>query len=289
MTSTLVWRRVLRIIFHVCLYINQYSLHFNPYSKFYFLSKLTKNTWRLGGKKEGNRNTKKPLVKEWTHKGEKNKQKKQNAMTRYKQILHHWRLTKQQNRRAKTQVVFYTFLSLSNNMAHRSTLLPYIWVCKLYCFPHRGKKERKRCSFHESHVCLDCPQKRSASRKIARRKRIYNHSVKRHHPLLERNWESITRSWKDSEPASNWCSEYLCDSVCTWTVQMCLWLSQLLFVVFSLILRPSYPVLLRPAGSSCGRWAADGPLYWRPSPPVGGGRHRRRAGTDTWANRKSAI
>lgn len=27
-----------RITFHVCLYINQYSLQFNPYSKFYFLS-----------------------------------------------------------------------------------------------------------------------------------------------------------------------------------------------------------------------------------------------------------
>lgn len=49
--------------------------------------------------------------------------------------------------------------------------------------------------------------------------RIYNHSVKRQHPLLERNWESITRSWKDSEPAFNWCLQYL--TVCTWTVQMC--------------------------------------------------------------------
>lgn len=287
MTSTLVWRRFRESYFmFVCTLIN---IHYTSILIVNFTScqnsPKTHDDW--GGKKreiETQRNlwSKSGLTK---GKGKKN----QNAMTRYKQILHHWRLTKQQNRRAKTQVVFYTFLSLSNNMAHRSTLLPYIWVCKLYCFPHRGKKERKRCSFHESHVCLDCPQKRSASRKIARRKRIYNHSVKLHHPLLERNWESITRSWKDSEPASNWCSEYLCDSVCTWTVQMCLWLSQLLFVVFSLILRPSYPVLLRPAGSSCGRWAADGPLYWRPSPPVGGGRHRRRAGTDTWANRKSAI
>lgn len=56
-----------RITFHVCLYINQYSLQFNPYSKFYFLSNLTKNT--LLEKKEINAN--KPLVKECTHKGEK--------------------------------------------------------------------------------------------------------------------------------------------------------------------------------------------------------------------------
>lgn len=33
-----------RITFHVCLYIIQYSLQFNPSSKFYFLSNLTKNT-----------------------------------------------------------------------------------------------------------------------------------------------------------------------------------------------------------------------------------------------------
>lgn len=98
--------------------------------------------------------------------------KEKNAMTSYKEIIHHLRFNETTKSKSKTQVVFYTFLSLSNNMAHRSTLPPYIWVCKLYWFPHRGKKERKRCSFHESHVCLDCPQKRSASRKSTRLKDI---------------------------------------------------------------------------------------------------------------------
>lgn len=51
--------------------------------------------------------------------------------------------------------------------------------------------------------------------------RIYNHSVKRQHPLLERNWESMTRSWKDSEPALNLCLQYLCDSVCAHELCRC--------------------------------------------------------------------
>lgn len=55
--------------------------------------------------------------------------------------------------------------------------------------------------------------------------RIYNHSVKRQHPLLERNWESMTRSWKDSEPALNWCLQYLCDSACAHELCKCVRLS----------------------------------------------------------------
>lgn len=132
------------------------------------------------------------------------------------------KINKTMKSKSKTQVVFYTFLSLSNNMAHRSTLLPYIWVWKLYWFPHRGKTERKRCSFHESHVCLDCPQKRGASRKLARRKDIQSQrktttsftgkELRVHNTLLKR---------------LSTCTElvfaifvWLC--ACTWTVQMCL-------------------------------------------------------------------
>ncbi len=119
--------------------------------------------------------------------------------------------------------------------------------------------------------------------------RIYNHSVKRQHPLLERNWEShdtlLKRLWTCIELVFA-IFVWLCVCVCvrTWTVQLCP--SQLL-AVFSVIRRLSYPVSLHPAGSSCGSWAADGLLYWRPSPPVGEGRRQRRAGTDTWANRKN--
>lgn len=181
MTSTLVRRWISRITFCVCLYIN--SLQFKPTSKFYFLSILTKNTLL---EKRGNRNAKKPLVKECTHKGK-------NAMTRYKEIIHHLRSTKQRTQRAKLKwfsmrfSLFLTIWPIVQPFSH------YIWVCKLYWFPHGGKKERKRCSFHESHVCLDCPQKRSASGSNPG-ERIYNHSVKRQHPLLERNQESVTRS-----------------------------------------------------------------------------------------------
>lgn len=61
---------------------------------------------------------------------------------------------------------FSICFSLSNSVAHISPLLPYIWVCKLNQFPHRGKKERKKGALlMKVMFCLDCPQNRSASRK----------------------------------------------------------------------------------------------------------------------------
>lgn len=152
-------------------------------------------TWK---KKVGNRKTKKPLVKECTHKGMKIQWRDQNHPS--------LKINETTKLKSKTQVVFYIFLVLTlwpvgQPSSHTFGSASYTG------FLTEEKKERKRCCFRESHVCLDCPQKRSASRKMSG-ERIYNHSVKRHHPLLERNRESITRSWKDSEPASNWCLEY---------------------------------------------------------------------------------
>lgn len=74
-----------RITFHVCLYINQYPLQFN------FLSNLTTTTLEKR-KIEMQRNlwSKILLTKE-----------KKYAKTRSKEIIHHSRLTKQQNQRAK--------------------------------------------------------------------------------------------------------------------------------------------------------------------------------------------
>lgn len=187
-----------RITLDACLYINQYSLQFNPLKVIFFFLLSVKSHQKYITGKEGKRNAKKPLVKECTHKGKKER----NAMTRYKEIIHHLSLTKRRNQRAKKLKWFSIRVSLClNNMARSSTLLPYIWVCKLYCFPHRGKKERKRCSFHESHVCLDCPQKRSASRKLARREDIQSQrkmttsftgkELRVRNTLLKRLWTCI--------------------------------------------------------------------------------------------------
>lgn len=173
-------------------------------------------------------------------------------------------------------------------MARRSTLLPYIWVCKLYWFPHRGKEGKKKVLFSRKSCLSWLSTKEKCQQEDVRRKDLQSQrkttpsftgkESRVHNTLLKRLWTCIELVFG-----------IFYVTVCTWTVQMCPWLSQLLFEVFSLILRLSSPVFLRPAGSSCGRWAADGPLYWRPSPPVGEGRHRKRAGTDTWADRKSCI
>lgn len=129
-------------------------------------------------------------------------------MTKSKEIIHH---PDKQNNGIKEQTSS-GFLRFSLYiMAHSSTLLPYIWVCKLYWFPHRGKKERKRCSFQKSHVFLDCPQKMPAGNNPG--KRIYNHSVKPQDPLLERNRVQNTRL-KKTGPALNWRFQHLTDSVC---------------------------------------------------------------------------
>lgn len=51
--------------------------------------------------------------------------------------------------KSSTRVVFYMFHVLTIWPVGWSSLLPYIWVCNFIWFPHRGKKERKRCSFHK--------------------------------------------------------------------------------------------------------------------------------------------
>lgn len=91
-------------------------------------------------------------------------------------------------------------------MAHASypPSLPDIWVCKLNQFPHRGKKERKKGARFMKVMFVLIVHKIEVPAGSNSGKRIYNHSVKRQHPLLERNRESVTRSWKDSEPALNW-------------------------------------------------------------------------------------
>lgn len=76
-----------------------------------------------------------------------------------------------------------------------SSLLPYIWVCNFIWFPHRGKKERKRCSFHKKSCLFWLSTKKGcANRRIAQRKRIYNQN-KRHHPSLEGSQYFERCSW----------------------------------------------------------------------------------------------
>lgn len=171
-------------------------------------------------------------------------------------------------------------------MARRSTLLPYIWVCKLYWFPHRGKEGKKKVLLSRKSCLSWLSTKEKCQQEDVRRKDLQSQrkttpsfllkESRVHNTLLKRLWTCIELVFG-----------MFSVTVCTWTVQM--WLSQLVFEVFSLILKPSSPVFLRPAGSSCGWWAADGPLYWRPSPPAREGRHQKRAGTDTWADRKSRV
>lgn len=74
--------------------------------------------------------------------------------------------------KSSTRVVVYMFLVLTIWPISWSSLLPYIWVCNFIWFPHRGKKERKRCSFYKKSCCFDCPQKRSANKGIAQRKKF---------------------------------------------------------------------------------------------------------------------
>lgn len=109
--------------------------------------------------------------------------------------------------KSSTRVVVYMFLVLTIWPISWSSLLPYIWVCNFIWFPHRGKKERKRCSFYKKSCCFDCPQKRSANRGIAQRKKHFTIRIKDTIlPLKE------AKSSKDApEPAFNWCLEYLCD------------------------------------------------------------------------------
>lgn len=127
------------------------------------------------------------------------------------------------NSKSKTQVVFYTFLSLSNNMAHSSTLLPLHLGLQVILVSSQRKEGKKKVLFSWKSCLSWLSTKKELPAGSNPGERIYNHSVKRQHPLLERNWESITRSWKDSEPALELVfaiSVWLC--VCTRTVQMCL-------------------------------------------------------------------
>lgn len=92
-----------------------------------------------------------------------------------------------------------------------SSLLPYIWVCNFIWFPHRGKKERKKVLFSQKSCCFDCPQKRSANRKIAQRKKF---TIRIKDTILP--WKEVKSSKDAPEPAFNWCLEYLCDCAHLW-------------------------------------------------------------------------
>lgn len=51
-------------------------------------------------------------------------------------------------------------LSLSHNMAHNTALLPlHLGLQDTLGFLTEERRKEKRCSFHENHVHLDCPQK----------------------------------------------------------------------------------------------------------------------------------
>lgn len=106
MTSTLVWRwlRGSHFMF-VCTLINTHY-NFQPFLE--ILPSVKSHQKHISGKEEGNRNAKKPLVKECTHKGK-------NAMTRKKEIIHHRRLTKRWTQRAKLKwfsIRFSLFLTI---------------------------------------------------------------------------------------------------------------------------------------------------------------------------------
>lgn len=168
-------------------------------------------------------------------------------------------------------------------MAHWSTLLPDIWVCMLYWFPHRGKKERnKGALFTKVLFVLIVHKKRSASRKKSPAKGFTITAS------FARKESRVRNAWAWTCVKSVFGILVLCP-VCASAMQLRRWPSQTRLEMTAPIPRPSCPVWLRPAGSPCGWWAAGGPRCWRPSPPVGEGRRRRRAGTDTWTDGKSVI
>lgn len=101
-------------------------------------------------------------------------------------------------------------------MAHRLVKPPPIHLGLQFYLVSSQRKEGKKkgALFTKSHVCFDCPQKRSANRRIAQRKRIYNQNKrhqKRRVPKMLLNLHS-TGVWNT-----------LCDCAH-------LWLSYLLFV-----------------------------------------------------------
>lgn len=96
--------------------------------------------------------------------------------------------------KSSSRVVFYMFLVLTIWPVACSSLLPYIWVCNFIWIPHRGKKERKRCSFHKKSCFFWLSTKKRCAIRIAQRKRIYNQN-KRHHPSLEGNNSFERCSW----------------------------------------------------------------------------------------------
>lgn len=55
-------------------------------------------------------------------------------------------------------------------MARRSTLLPYIWVCKLYWFPHRGKEGKKKVLFSRKSCLSWLSTKEKCQQEDVRRK-----------------------------------------------------------------------------------------------------------------------
>lgn len=162
--------------------------------------------------KEGDRNETKPLVKRSTHKGKNcnNKIKGNNLLLKIGG----------KKRRSKTQVVFYTFLSFwqYGPIAHTSshTFGPVSYIG----FLTEERRKEKRYLFVKVMFAL-IVHKREVPARSNPGVRIYNHSVKRQHPLLERNWKSVTHSGKDWTCTESvlaifvWiCAHWLCRRVC---------------------------------------------------------------------------
>lgn len=84
--------------------------------------------------------------------------------------------------------------SLSNVVAHISKALAHIWICKLCSFlTEERRKGKKDISSWKS--CLSwLSTKEKGQQEVPpakKKKRLYNHSAKSQHPLLERNYKSV--------------------------------------------------------------------------------------------------
>lgn len=124
--------------------------------------------------------------------------------------------------KSKTQVVFYMFLSLFLTIwpivqpfSHTVGSVSYTGF-----LTEERRKEKGALLMKVMFVLI--VHKKEVPAGSNRGQRMYNHSIKQQHPLLERNYESVTRSWKDSWTCTELVFLYLWDCVCTWPVQVCL-------------------------------------------------------------------
>lgn len=95
-------------------------------------------------------------------------------------------------------------------MAHGSTLLPHGRVCSYTGFLTEERRKEKGALFTKVMFVL-IVHKKEVPAGSNPGERIYNHSVKPQHPLLERNPRVLNTLLKYSEPALTWC---VCVCVC---------------------------------------------------------------------------